>query len=146
MLQNFKKAYRETDKLFFSLCILLSVFGIVMVASASHRTVESGGLLSRDAIVMIGALVLGIIIALVISFIDYDLIYKLWPVIALGSIFLMLLLFTPLGVAPDARSDARSCMRAWKARRRWGIPAPSVWIRSCPSFPASSFFRNPFSL
>ena len=111
MLPTFKKAFRETDKLFFALCIALSVFGIVMVASASHRTVESGALLSRDAIVMIGALVLGSVLALVISFIDYDLIYKLWPVIALGSVFLMLLLFTPLGVAPDARSDARSWLK-----------------------------------
>ena len=111
MLQTFKKAFRETDKLFLSLCLALSVFGIVMVASASHRTLTDGGLLSRDAIVMIGALVLGLGIALVISFIDYDLIFKLLPLIILGSVFLMLLLFTPLGVAPDARSDARSWLK-----------------------------------
>ncbi len=111
MLQTFKKAFRETDKLFLLLCLCLSVFGVLMVASATHRTVEEGRLLSRDAIVMIGALVLGLAIALVISFVDYDLIFKLWPLIALGSIFLMLLLFTPLGVAPDARSDARSWLK-----------------------------------
>ena len=111
MLQTIKKAFRETDKLFFALCVALSVFGIVMVASASHRTLEDGALLSRDAIVMIAALLLGIVIALMLSFIDYELIYKLLPVIALGSLFLMLLLLTPLGVAPDARSDARSWLK-----------------------------------
>lgn len=111
MLQTIKKAFRETDKLFFALCVALSVFGIVMVASASHRTLEDGAFLSRDAIVMIAALLLGIVIALMLSFIDYELIYKLLPVIALGSLFLMLLLLTPLGVAPDARSDARSWLK-----------------------------------
>ena len=111
MFKTFKKAFQETDKLFLVLCLALSVFGIVMVASASHRTLEEGAFLSRDAIVMIGALVLGVALALAISFIDYDLIFKLWPLIALGSVFLMLLLLTPLGVAPDARSDARSWLK-----------------------------------
>ena len=106
-----KKAFKETDKLFLLLCFSLSVFGVLMVASASHRTMDEGQFLSRDAIVMIGALLLGLVIAMVISFIDYDLIFKLWPLIALGSVFLMMLLLTPLGVAPDARSDARSWLK-----------------------------------
>ena len=111
MLKSVKKAVRETDKLFLLLCLALSVFGVVMVASATRRSVEEGALLSRDAIVMIGALLLGLAVALALSFIDYDLIFKLWPLIALGAVFLMLLLFTPLGVAPDARSDARSWLK-----------------------------------
>ncbi|MBQ7597990.1 MAG: FtsW/RodA/SpoVE family cell cycle protein [Clostridia bacterium] len=111
MFSFIKKAWKETDKLLLLLCFSLSVFGVLMVASASHRTLEDGQFLSRDAIVMIGAMLLGLVIAMVISFIDYDLIFKLWPLIALGSVFLMLLLLTPLGVAPDARPDARSWLK-----------------------------------
>ena len=111
--QTLKKTARETDWLFLGLCFLLSLFGILMVASATHRTTGDGTLLSRDALVMVLATVLGMALALVISLIDYDLILKLWPLLALGSIGLMLLLLTPLGVAPDARTDARSWLKVF---------------------------------
>ena len=88
------------------ICLALSVFGIIMVSSATFTpTAESK--LSRDAKVMILALCLGIVAALIISFIDYDIILKLWPVVAGVSVLLMLLLFK-FGVSPDGRSDAFS--------------------------------------
>ena len=105
------KSVKETDIIFMLLCLALSAFGTVMVASATKRTVEDGSLISRDATVMILAVVLGTIACLIISFIDYDLILKLWPVIAGGTLLLMLLLLTPLGVAPDGRQDARSWLK-----------------------------------
>ncbi|MCM1364807.1 MAG: FtsW/RodA/SpoVE family cell cycle protein [Faecalibacterium sp.] len=111
MLKAIKKGFKETDKLFLMLCLLLSAIGTIMVASATKRTVEDGDLISRDAFVMILALALGFIICMVISFIDYDLILKLWPVVAAGSLLLMFLLFTPLGTAPEARESARSWLK-----------------------------------
>ena len=107
--KHLKKAFKETDKLFLLLCLFLSAVGTVMVSSATHRTAD-GALLSRDAKVMVLALALGVAACLVISFIDYDLILKLWPVIAAGSLFLMLLLI-PFGEAPSGREDARSWLR-----------------------------------
>lgn len=107
--KHLKKAFKETDKLFLLLCLCLSAVGTVMVSSATHRTAD-GALLSRDAKVMVLALALGIAACLVISFVDYDLILKLWPVIAAGSLFLMLLLI-PFGEAPSGREDARSWLR-----------------------------------
>ncbi len=107
--KHLKKAFKETDKLFLLLCLFLSAVGTVMVSSATHRTAD-GALLSRDAKVMVLALVLGVAACLVISFIDYDLILKLWPVVAAGSLFLMLLLI-PFGEAPSGREDARSWLR-----------------------------------
>lgn len=107
--KHLKKAFKETDKLFLLLCLFLSAVGTVMVSSATHRTAD-GALLSRDAKVMVLALVLGVAACLVISFIDYDLILKLWPVISAGSLFLMLLLI-PFGEAPSGREDARSWLR-----------------------------------
>lgn len=110
--KNIKKAFRETDKLFLLLCLLLSSFGTLMVSSATHRTAGSS-LLSRDAKVMILALALGLVACMVVSFIDYDIIIKLWPVIAAGSLFLMLLLI-PFGVTPSGRDDARSWLKIGK--------------------------------
>lgn len=109
MYKKIKKAVKETDKLFLLLCLVLSAVGTVMVASASHRT-SDGALLSRDAKVMVLALALGLVACMVISFIDYDIIIKLWPIIAAGSLFLMLLLI-PFGVTPSGREDARSWLK-----------------------------------
>lgn len=108
--RNLKKGFKETDKLFLLICLLLSSFGTVLVASATHRTADDGAFLSRDAKVMILALILGVAACLIISFIDYDIIIKLWPVIAAGILFLMLLLI-PFGVAPSGREDARSWLK-----------------------------------
>lgn len=104
--KTIKTLIKETDNILLLICILISIFGTMMVASATRRTGSN-----RDAVVMVVAVLLGLIACMVISFIDYDIILKLWPVVAAGSVFLMLLLFTPLGVAPDGRSDARSWLR-----------------------------------
>ncbi len=59
---------------------------------------------------MILAFALGLCIATVISFIDYDIILKLAPLVALGCVGAMLLLFR-FGVSPEGRSDAISWIR-----------------------------------
>ncbi len=56
---------------------------------------------------MILAMCLGIVAALIISLIDYDIILKLWPLVGIVSILLMVLLF-PFGTSPEGRSDAIS--------------------------------------
>ncbi len=101
---NIKKVIRQTDMLFLVICLALSAFGIIMVSSA---TFDGESYFSRDARVMVLATCLGLFAAMVISFIDYDIILKLWPLVGLASIVLMLGLFA-LGVSPEGRSDAFS--------------------------------------
>lgn len=101
---NIKDVILKTDILFIAICLALSVFGIIMVSSA---TFGGESLLSRDAKVMVLATCMGLIAAMVISFIDYDIILKLWPLVGLGSVMLMLGLFV-FGVSPEGRSDAIS--------------------------------------
>lgn len=84
-----------------------------MVSSATRRSLEDGELMSRDGKVMIIALILGMFICLVISFIDYDLIYKLRLLIAVGLILFMLSLFV-IGVSPEGRDDAISWIKVGK--------------------------------
>ena len=98
------KIIKQTDKIFLAICLALSVFGIVMVSSA---TFSGDSFLSRDAKVMILATCLGLIAAMVISFIDYDIILKLWPLVGLVCVVAMLGLFK-FGVSPEGRSDAFS--------------------------------------
>ncbi len=105
--KNIKKALKETDILLVLICLALSAFGIIMVFSATYN---GSDLLSRDGKVMILATVMGLAAALVISFIDYDIILKLWPVVGAASVLLMLGLFV-FGVSPDGRSDAFSWYR-----------------------------------
>ena len=104
-----RNALRGTDLVLLALTLALSIFGTIMVCSTTLDA-ESGILFSRDSKVMILAAVLGLAAAMIISAIDYDIILKLWPVVAAGSVFLMLMLF-PFGVSPDARSDAFSWFR-----------------------------------
>ncbi len=99
-----KRIFRQTDLLLMGLCIALSLFGALMVCTA---TFDGSNFLSRDTVVMVLALGLGVFASVIISLIDYDIIYKLWPLVAGGCLLLMLLLI-PFGVAPDGRSDAKS--------------------------------------
>ena len=106
-VNTIKKAFRETDKVLIFLCLLLSAIGIVSVSSATHSSSADAGFLSRDARVMLIAVAAGVFLSLVISFFDYEIFLKMWPVVAAVCLVLMLVLFTPLGCAPSARDDSR---------------------------------------
>lgn len=103
-LNDIKSVFRQTDKLLLLFSVVLSVFGALMVCTATY---DGESYLSRDTVVMFIALAIGVAASLVISLIDYEIIYKLWWFIAGICLFLMLLLI-PFGVAPDGRSDAIS--------------------------------------
>ncbi|MBE6835007.1 MAG: hypothetical protein E7515_02000 [Ruminococcaceae bacterium] len=114
IIKNMKKIFpfirnfiKETDKLLLGLCFLASAFGCLMVFSATRFKLEEGQFISRDALVMGLAVLAGIVIALIISAIDYEVVVKLWPIVAAVSVVLMLLLFV-IGVGPNERSDAKT--------------------------------------
>lgn len=106
-LTDIKKLYKQTDKILLLITVALSVIGALMVCTA---TFDGETLISRDTAVMFIAMALGIAACMIISLIDYDIIYKFWWLIAGGCLFLMLLLI-PFGVAPDGRSDAISWLK-----------------------------------
>lgn len=103
-LNDIKSLFRQTDKILLLLSVALSVFGGLMVCTA---TFDGVSYFSRDTVVMFIALAIGVAACLVISLIDYEIIYKLWWFIA-GVCLLLMLLLIPFGVAPDGRSDAKS--------------------------------------
>lgn len=104
-----RTAIKETDFVLLLLSIFTSIYGIIMVISATNIDVEDNQLISRDARTMILAVILGVIIAISISFVDYNFLNKLYPFIGAFCILIMLILFIPgVGVGPEERPDAKT--------------------------------------
>lgn len=98
---------KETDKLLLSMCIVASVFGLIMVMSATKYKLSVDSIVSRDFLIMLIAVFLGVALSIAISFFDYQIFTKLWPFIAGVCLVLMLLLFW-IGTGPSSRPDART--------------------------------------
>ena len=107
LIKFIKSTILETDLLLLFLCIAASVFGIIMVHSATSLGIEEGSIMSRDARTMLLAVIVGITGAVIISFIDYQFITKMFPLIGAVCIIMMLLLFI-IGVGPAERPDAKT--------------------------------------
>lgn len=107
IISTLKKAWRETDRILMLLCITASVFGCILVRSATEISRSENALMSRDLRTMVIAVIGGVIGALIISYIDYELITRLWPLIG-GVCILLMVLTLFIGVGPSARSDVRS--------------------------------------
>lgn len=102
-----KYALKETDFLLYITCILTSAFGALMVYSATrNEAIADGDLIARDCLIMILAASAGIFACLIISFLDYDAIVRLWPLVA-GVCLLLLFLLFPFGDGPSDRPGAR---------------------------------------
>lgn len=89
-----KYALKETDFLLFLMCVLTSAFGSLMVHSATRNdAIADGILISRECLTMIVAAAIGILFCIIISFLDYDAIVRLWPLVGGASLLLLLSLF-----------------------------------------------------
>ncbi|MCL2513452.1 MAG: FtsW/RodA/SpoVE family cell cycle protein [Oscillospiraceae bacterium] len=106
-LNFIKTSLRETDKLLFSLCLIASVFGLLAVNSATKIKITDGSAVSRDFTAMLIAVAGGIILAALISYIDYEVIVKLWPAIAIFCVGIMVALYF-IGTPPPERPDAKT--------------------------------------
>ncbi|MBQ5840663.1 MAG: FtsW/RodA/SpoVE family cell cycle protein [Clostridia bacterium] len=83
------------------LCILISTYGCLLVNSAA---LGAGGS-TNDVIVQIVASFGGLLLALLISRVDYESICAWWPIWAAASLLLVLLTFTPLGLNVAGTDD-----------------------------------------
>lgn len=102
-----KYAFKETDFILFFLCILTSAFGALMVYSATRNdAIAAGEPLGRECLIMILAAGIGILACIVISFLDYTAIVRLWPIVGGVCLLLLGLLFI-FGEGPSDRPNAR---------------------------------------
>lgn len=110
IFRSIKNFIKETDKILLLLCLITSSFGCVCVLSATLHTINDGSRFSRDFIVMAAAVAAGIVIAIIISMIDYEFIMRLWPIIAVFCIGIMILTLL-FGTGPEERPDARTWLK-----------------------------------
>ena len=110
VFKTIKNFIKETDKILLFLCALASAFGCTSVLSATLWTTCDETKFSRDFIVMALAVTAGIVIALVISLIDYEFIIKMAPLIGLFCIGIMVITLL-FGVGPLERPDAKTWLK-----------------------------------
>lgn len=110
VFKTIKNFIKETDKILLLLCTLTSAFGCTSVLSATLWTTGDSTKFSRDFIVMALAVTAGIVIALVISLIDYEFIIKMAPLIGLFCIGIMIITLL-FGVGPLERPDAKTWLK-----------------------------------
>jgi len=105
-----RHAAAGTDWLTIALCLVCSSFGLVLVHSVTFLPAQQAekltlGLVSSQVFTMAISIVMGLVLAVAISFLDYELLLKFWYVLAGGCLLLMLLLKTRLGVAQNPLRD-----------------------------------------
>lgn len=98
---------RETDMWLFISSLLASVFGLVIVYSATRHDLIEGQFFTREFLIMLIAVVLGIGLCLVISYFNYEVFTRFWLIIGAVCIGSLLLLF-PFGTGPQARPDVHT--------------------------------------
>lgn len=105
--RNVSSLFKGTDFFTLFLAMLASAYGLSLVYSATYSSLKEGQIIASDVRSMIVSVTGGLVIALIVSNIDYEIISKLWPIIAAGCAGLMIFTFF-FGVAPSSRQDARS--------------------------------------
>lgn len=98
---------KGTDFLTLITAMVASLYGLMLVYSATYSKLDEGKIISSDVRSMLVSVAGGLIIAIIVSNIDYEIISKLWPLIAAGCVGLMIITFL-FGVAPESRPDAKS--------------------------------------
>ena len=105
-----RHAAAGTDWLTIVLCLVCSAYGMLLVHSVTYIPAQQAekltlGLADSQVFTMLGAVAVGLVLAVAISFVDYELLLRFWYVIAAGCLLLMLLLKTRLGVAQNPKRD-----------------------------------------
>jgi len=101
-----KNLLKWTDWPTIILCLICSGFGLLMVHSVTMPGEDAERMFSGEVITMAVAIGFGLMAALAMSFLDYELLLRFWFVIA-GVCLLLMLALIPFGRAPEARDEAR---------------------------------------
>lgn len=117
ILDFFTGWIRQVDLVLLALCTGTTLFGCLMIASATRYTGSY-----KNVIVQIAALGLGIVAYILMSMLDLNEIGKHWKWLLGGSLVLILLLKTPLGM------DGGTGNRAWLGLKNFPVNLQPVEI------------------
>lgn len=90
--------------------IISSAYGLLLVYSATYYALDEKHIVTNSVLSMLITVAGGIIIALLLSLINYEVISKLWPVIGVACIILMIITFL-FGESAPGRDTARSWLK-----------------------------------
>lgn len=96
-----KDFIKRADMTLLILCLISSIFGIVIIASASSSLGST-----RFLIVQLASLFIGIGLYILFTVVDIDIIADKWAALIIFEVFLTLLLLSPLGYADDTGNRA----------------------------------------
>lgn len=85
-----------------------SVYGLTLIYSATFSKLTDGQIITSDVRSTLISVAGGILFALIVCNIDYEIISKLWPIVAGGCILLMIITMFFGVAANESRQDARS--------------------------------------
>lgn len=117
ILDFFTGWIQQVDLVLLALCTGTTLFGCLMIASATRYTGSY-----KNVIVQIAALGLGIVAYILMSMLDLNEIGKHWKWLLSGSLVLILLLKTPLGM------DGGTGNRAWLGLKNFPVNLQPVEI------------------
>ena len=104
---DFAQAIKGTDFVLLITCILTSIFGFMLVYSATRNEPISESInVSRECLIMIVAAVIGMILCVIISNIDYNLLVNM-AIVAGGICLLLIFALFIWGEAPADRPNAK---------------------------------------
>ena len=104
------EAFKQTDLFLLFLCLIASTYGMLLVYSATKNTLVEGQIISSEFKSMLVAIPIGVVGAIILSYINYDYFVKFfWAIGAIGLILMVVTIF--FGVAPDARQDSRCWLK-----------------------------------
>lgn len=94
MLPFLKEFLRRADMLLFALCLACSIFGLVIISSATATSKEGS---AHYILIQTVAILIGIALYVVLTVLDLDVIADKWPILA-GISLVLLLALIPFGV------------------------------------------------
>lgn len=94
MLPFLKEFLRRADMLLFALCLTCSIFGLVIISSATATSKEGS---AHYILIQTVAILIGIALYVVLTVLDLDVIADKWPILA-GISLVLLLALIPFGV------------------------------------------------
>lgn len=93
-----KDFFKKGDVILLGLCLAASTFGLALIHSAT-RYQYSEQLVGKPVIIQAIAIFLGVVAYILLTFVDFQLFTeKRWKLLLTGSIILLFLLLTPLGL------------------------------------------------
>lgn len=101
---------RETDKWLLLFTVAASIYGILLVFSATYEN-RGSSVIPRSALIMIFTFCLGIVACMIVSSIDYEILARLWLLIGIGCVLLLIItLLFGQAMNPD-RPNAKSWLK-----------------------------------